>query len=121
MKDVLKYKDFIGSVHFSAEEQVFFGKIEGVTDLVTFEGTTVDELQQAFFEAVEDYLELCKEAGKQPFKSYKGNFNVRISPELHKKVVRKAILQGLSLNQFIQKAIEREVKREVEGDDLFCY
>ena len=109
MKDVLTYKDFIGSVHFSAEDEVFFGKIEGINDLITFEGTTVSELQQVFHEAVEDYIELCQEVGKRPFRSYKGSFNVRISPELHKKAVRKATLQGISLNQFVQKALEREV------------
>lgn len=109
MKDVLTYKNFIGSVHFSAEDEVFFGKIEGIDDLISFEGTTVSELQQAFHEAVEDYIELCREAGKQALKSYKGSFNVRVSPEIHKKAVRRATLQGISLNQFVQKALEREI------------
>jgi predicted HicB family RNase H-like nuclease len=59
MKDVLKYKDFIGSVHYSAEDDCFFGKVEGVDDLVTFEGRDVDELKRSFRVAVEDYVELC--------------------------------------------------------------
>ncbi|MCP4395973.1 MAG: type II toxin-antitoxin system HicB family antitoxin [bacterium] len=109
MKDVLTYQNFIGSVHFSAEDEVFFGKIEGIDDLISFEGTTVSELQQAFYEAVEDYIELCREVGKQALKSYKGSFNVRVSPEIHEKAVRKATLQGISLNQFVQKALEKEV------------
>ena len=71
MKDVLTYKDFIGSVHFSAEDKVFHGKIEGITDLVTFEGKNVDELIKAFHEAVDDYIALCKEAGKE-FKVLQG-------------------------------------------------
>ena len=56
MKDILQYKDFIGSVHFNADDEIFFGKIEGVDDLVSFEGNTVSELKQAFEEAVDDYL-----------------------------------------------------------------
>lgn len=109
MKDVLQYKDFIGSVHFSVEDGVFFGKIEGVNDLITFEGTTVNEIEKAFTEAVDDYISLCEKINKPVFKSYKGSFNVRISPDLHKKAVNKSLLLGISLNQFVQKAIEDEV------------
>ena len=61
MKDILQYKDFIGSVHFSAEDGVLFGKIEGINDLITFEGTNVEEIKKAFQEAVDDYIEICKE------------------------------------------------------------
>ena len=60
MNDKLEFKDFIGSVHFSSDDEIFYGKIEGIDDLITFEGKSVDELQLAFTEAVEDYLELCK-------------------------------------------------------------
>ena len=109
MKDVLTYKGFIGSVHFSAEDKVFHGKIEGIDDLVTFEGQSVDELLKAFHEEVDDYIKLCKEIGKEPTRSYKGSFNVRISPETHRKVVEKATRMGLSLNQLVQKAIEKEL------------
>ena len=52
MKDILVYKNFLGSVHFYAEDGVFYGKIEGVNDLVTFEGQSVEELKNAFHEAV---------------------------------------------------------------------
>lgn len=110
MKDVLKYKDFIGSVHFSAEEECFFGKLEGVDDLVTFEGRDVAELKRAFREAAEDYLELCRKAGKTPLRSYGGTFNVRMSAELHKKAARKSALLGISLNQLVQMAVEKEVQ-----------
>jgi predicted HicB family RNase H-like nuclease len=78
MKDVLTYKGFIGSVHFSNSDKVFHGKLEGINDLITFEGRNVSELTTAFRGAVNDYLELCKEAGKNPERSYKGSFNVRI-------------------------------------------
>ena len=87
MKDVLKYKEFIGSVHFSGSDEVFHGKIEGINDLVTFEGESVQTLKKAFKEAVDDYLRLCEQVGKPAVKSFKGSFNVRISKELHRKSV----------------------------------
>jgi predicted HicB family RNase H-like nuclease len=90
MKNVLTYKEFMGSVHFSAADKVFHGKIEGIIDLVTFEGQSVAELTKAFHEAVNDYLTLCKETGKEPERSYKGSFNVRVPTELHRKAVEKA-------------------------------
>ncbi len=112
MKDFIVYKDFIGSVHFNAEDETFFGKIEGIDDLVSFEGSSVVELKKAFEESVEDYLNICRENAKNCEKSYKGSFNVRITPEIHKKAKRIATMKGISLNQFIQRAVEEEIIRE---------
>ena len=109
MKDILRFKDFIGSVHFSAEDECFFGRVEGIDDLVTFEGRAVDELKRTFREAVEDYMDLCRTAGKPLHKSYKGSFNVRMTAALHQKAARKSALLGISLNQLVQKAVEKEV------------
>ncbi len=66
MKDTIQYKGFIGSVHFSSHDSVFYGKIEGINDLVTFEGDSVNSLKIAFEEAVEDYRCLCKDLNKNP-------------------------------------------------------
>ena len=85
--NTLKYKGYIGSVAFSEKDNVFFGKIEGIDGLVNFEGESVKELTDAFHEAVEDYLEYCKEEGIEPHKSYSGSLNIRISPEDRKSVV----------------------------------
>ncbi|MEW5817308.1 MAG: type II toxin-antitoxin system HicB family antitoxin [Spirochaetota bacterium] len=109
MKDIITYKNFIGSVHFSAEDFVFFGKIEGINDLVTFEGNNVEEINKAFRDAVEDYVQLCKENNKTPLKSYKGSFNVRISAELHRKAIQQSLKRGISLNQLVKEALEKEV------------
>ncbi|MBM4140536.1 MAG: type II toxin-antitoxin system HicB family antitoxin [Nitrospira sp.] len=114
MKDVLTYKDFIGSVHFSSEDKVFHGKIEGITDLITFEGKSVEELIKAFHEAVDDYIALCKEAGKETIKSCKGSFNVRVPSELHIRAMKQAAKLGISLNQLVQKAIEKAVTHPSE-------
>ena len=112
MTDRLRFKEFIGSVHFSAEDEVFYGKIEGINDLVTFEGTTVSKLKSAFKEAVLDYVEICKETGKEVFKSFKGSFNIRVNPELHSKAFELALLEGKTLNQFVKEAIEQKIQQK---------
>jgi len=108
--NMLKYKDFYGSVEYSANDECFFGKILGTSDLVTFEGNSVPALKNAFTEAVEDYIVLCKEAGKEPQKTYKGSFNVRIPPELHREAAVMANSKGLSLNALVEKAINDLVR-----------
>ncbi|MEW6550372.1 MAG: type II toxin-antitoxin system HicB family antitoxin [Spirochaetota bacterium] len=109
MKDVLTYKEFIGSVHFSAEDEVFYGKLEGIDDLATFEAKDVVGLKKAFEKTVDDYIELCSQSGKNAEKSYKGSFNVRISPELHRIARRRATQLGISLNQLVLAALEHEI------------
>lgn len=93
------YPGTVRGILFNADDEFFYGKIEGIDDLVSFE-------------SVEDYFAICKENGKKMEKSYKGSFYDRITPELHKKAILLAVMQGLSLNQFVQKAVEQEVLRE---------
>lgn len=114
MKNVLEYKGFIGTVNYSAEDRVFFGKVEGINDLVTFEGTTVDELERAFNEMVDLHIEDCEREGKPAEKSYKGVFNVRVSSDLHKKAAQRATAKGITLNQFVKRALKRELHEENE-------
>lgn len=111
MKDILNYKDFQGSVHFSSEDEVFYGRVLGISDLISFEGESVTELKDAFKEAVEDYIDLCKSIDKKPMKSYKGTFNVRIKPDLHQLLARKSNELGLSLNQFVENAIKERLEK----------
>ena len=111
MKDVMKYDDFIASVHYSSEDEIFYGKVEGINDLVTFEGNNTKELKESFYEAVVDYVEICRENEREVFKSYKGSFNVRISPYLHKKISEIALLKGISLNKLVQNALEHEIEQ----------
>ena len=75
----LAYKDYIGSVCFSSEDEVFYGKIEHINDLITFESDNAHDLKKTFEEAVDDYISFCEEKGIQPEKPFKGSFNVRIS------------------------------------------
>ncbi len=112
MKDMMKYKEFLGSVHYDSEDETFYGKIEGINDLVSFEGNDVLQLKNAFQQAVDDYLSLCSKLDKNPHKSFKGSFNVRINPKLHKLAYQIALIEGISLNQLIQNAITREVNQK---------
>lgn len=109
MKNTITYKSFIGSLQFSQNDKTFFGKIEGINDLVTFEGSTVDALIKAFHNAVDDYLKICKLKKKEPHKSFKGSFNVRVSPDIHAKIYHSAKSLNLTLNQFIRKSIEKSL------------
>lgn len=123
MKNFFEYKGYRGTVSFSAEDRVFFGTIHGINDLVTFEGESVNELETAFCEAVDDYLDICARFGKTPEKAYKGQFNVRISPELHRECAMRAIEEDVSMNQLVENALTRYMdskvllgKIEVYGD-----
>lgn len=112
MNQVLEYNGFIGSIEISLEDNVLFGSLLYINDLITYEGKDIQELRQAFEEAVDDYILFCEECEKEPEKPFKGSFNVRIAPELHKAAVYEAQRRGKKLNQFVGEAIKRELEAE---------
>ena len=114
MNDILQYKIYYASVHFSADDEVFYGKILGINDLVSFEGSSVKELKKAFKDAVEDYLETCLEIGKAPEKTYKGTFNVRVPVTLHKEASLFAAVHNITLNEFVKTALAFTLQRTDE-------
>ncbi len=116
MSDVLEYKNYLSTVQFSAEDDVFYGKVIGINDLVTFEGESVTDLKAAFKEAVDDYLETCVELNKQPEKAYKGSFNIRVSADMHRKAARMAAAKKVTLNEFMKVAISYALSHEKEID-----
>ena len=113
--NIIKYKDFYGSVEYSAADECFYGKIIGTEDLVTFEGSSVVDLKKAFIDAVNDYILMCNELDKKPQKSYKGSFNIRISPDLHREAALTAGKRGISLNAFVERAISDELNSLYTG------
>lgn len=115
--NLLFYKGFYGSVNFSAADDVFYGKVEGVHDLVSFEGATVKELKQEFQKAVEDYISFCKKNGRPVQKSLMGSFNIRIKPDTHQRAAITALQKNISLNQLVQQAIERELSIAQENKE----
>jgi predicted HicB family RNase H-like nuclease len=110
MKNHMTYKDYFGSVNFSEEDEVFHGKIEFIKALITYEGTDVKSLKKAFHEAVDDYLEICEAQGRKPEKIFKGSFNIRIKPELHRQISIMAAEKDINVNKFISDILEASVK-----------
>lgn len=105
MTNLLEYKGYHTRVEFDAESMCLRGKIEGINDYVDFEADQISDVEAEFHAAVDDYLEFCAKVGKNPEKEYKGSFNVRISPELHKALAICAFKDGCSLNAEVEKAI----------------
>lgn len=112
MKNIIEYKGYLGSVEFSNDDEVFFGKLLGIKALVSYEGETAKEIKQAFYDAVEDYLETCKTLEKKPEKPFKGSFNVRINADLHRQAYVLAEENLISLNQFVAEAIKEKIDRQ---------
>ncbi|WP_218460506.1 type II toxin-antitoxin system HicB family antitoxin [Rickettsia sp. TH2014] len=108
--DFMSYKGYLGSVHFDASEESFFGKVEFIRDLITYEGSDAKTLVKSFREAIDSYLEDCNIVGKIPDKPFKGSFNVRIEPELHKEVSLYAMQHGYTLNGIVKKALNEFIK-----------
>jgi predicted HicB family RNase H-like nuclease len=106
MKNAMRYKGYTGSVEFSEEDNVFFGRIIGINDRIIFEGDSVKSLRCDFEESVDEYLELCAEIGKEPERVYKGTFNVRVTPELHRKLAIYSASHGKTLNATVEEAIQ---------------
>jgi len=115
--DMMKYKNYLGSVHYSDKDQVLYGKVEGIRALVSYEGNDVSSLKKAFEEAVDDYIETCHKEGRNPEVTFKGSFNIRIRPEIHRIVAMKAANHGVSLNRYIAEILDRETA--VKKDEPF--
>jgi len=106
VSNVLEYNGYSGSIEASVEDGCLFGKILFINDLVTYEAETITILKAEFIAAVDDYLLTCKEIGKDPQRPFKGSFNVRISPELHRKAALESFKENISLNELTSKAID---------------
>ena len=112
LSNTIEYKGYLGSVEFSAADGIFFGKVLGLKSLISYEGEDAHSLLEDFHQAVDDYLRTCEAEGMIPEKSFKGSFNVRISPELHKRVVMAATSRQISLNRFVEDSLERAVQSQ---------
>lgn len=110
MNNTLEYKGYFGTVEYSSKDNVLFGKVIGVKSLISYEGDSIQSLTEDFQGAVDDYLEMCLKKNIEPEKAYKGSFNVRISPELHKKLVMFAYSHHKTLNATVEEALEKFVQ-----------
>ncbi len=108
----LEYKSYTGSIEYSAEDDLLYGKVLGVRGLISYEGKTGKDLEADFIEAIDSYLNSCKDAGTEPEKPFKGSFNVRISASLHRKAALEAMEAKVSLNNYVAEAIRSRVTQE---------
>ena len=109
MSDVLEYKGYYGSVEYSSADNILFGKILGVRGLISYEGDSLENLRCNFENAVDDYFELCQKNNEEPQKPFKGNFNVRVTPELHRALAMYSQSHGQTLNSVVEEAIKHYI------------
>lgn len=112
--DILKYKDYEGSAELDMSRGVCRGKILLIDDLVTYEASKPTELQMAFEAAVDDYLETCAMLGKAPSRPFRGMFNVRVAPDIHRAASLRAVAEGVSLNDVVVRALDAFLNARVE-------
>ncbi|MBI4828539.1 MAG: type II toxin-antitoxin system HicB family antitoxin [Nitrospinae bacterium] len=111
MENMMEHNGYWGSVLFSEEDNLLYGKVEFIRSLISYEAATAKGLKKAFREAVDDYLAMCRKQGKEPEKPFKGSFNIRVSPALHRKLAMKAHREKTSLNKLIATALEKAMER----------
>lgn len=108
MANTIEHKGYIGSIEYSSEDKCFFGKLEMIDDLVTFEADNAKELEANFKNAVDEYIQTCKALQREPQKALRGVFNVRVGNKLHKIAVKNATKLGISLNAYIKNLIAKD-------------
>ena len=112
MNGMMEYRGYHAKVEYSPEDEAFIGRVFGVADTLIFDGQSIEELRTMFHESIDDYLELCREIGKEPDREYRGTFNVRVPAELHREAAMAAESRNISLNQFVAEALRRYVAAE---------
>jgi len=108
--NVMTYNGYSARVEFDADDHIFIGHLAGIRDIVGFHGKTVNELERAFHEAVDDYLELCKKLGQSPQKTASGKLMLRVPSEVHTAALAAAQASGQSLNQWAAKVLKEAVR-----------
>ena len=104
------YKGYSASISLDEKQDVFHGEVMGITDVVTFEGKTPEELRKAFHDSVDDYLAFCAEREEKPDKPYSGRFVLRLSPELHRQAAVSAKRADMSMNEWIVALVEKSLE-----------
>lgn len=108
---MLTYKGYTGVVQFDDEAMIFHGEVIGLRDVITFRGTTPEEIKREFEASIDGYLNWCRELGQEPEKPFSGNIHLRLQPDLHSKLVSEAKSHNLSLNSYINQTLQRAVGR----------
>ena len=104
---MLKYKGYTGYVEYDDEAKLFHGEVLDTKDVITFQGRSVDEIEKAFRESIEDYLDFCARRNEKPNRPFSGKFVIRMSPKLHHRIYIKAIKEGKSINKWVIDTLEK--------------
>jgi predicted HicB family RNase H-like nuclease len=118
MPKLLKYKEYRGDFEIDIEANILVGKVLGLSDSITFEGSTPEELEKSFHSSVDAYLEFCSNVGKKPEKPFSGKLAYRTDPETHHKIFLAACYAGISINKWIDETLKSAV-REENHENLF--
>lgn len=105
--NMMHYKGYKAVIEFDEDAEIFHGDVINLRDVITFQGTSAQELKRAFTDSVEDYLTFCAERGEEPEKPYSGQFVVRAEPGLHRALSTAARKEGLSLNKWVTRTLEK--------------
>lgn len=107
----MKYKDYEAVIQFDEDDQVLHGRVINVRDVISFHGESIEEVRQAFEQAVDDYLADCAEQGQHPDKPFSGKFVVRVKPDTHRRAAILAAREHISLNAWLAKAVEEKIQK----------
>jgi predicted HicB family RNase H-like nuclease len=118
----MSHRGYSGSVEYDSQDRIFHGRVTGIADVVTFQGTSVEELEASFRSSVDIYLDLCTKNGLEPQRPYSGRFVIRLSPEMHRDVSIAARRARASMNSWITEAIQirldaENAGRRIDGED----
>lgn len=107
------YRGYAARIEFDPEDEIFTGRIAGIADIVGFHADSVPDLIAAFHEAVDDYVETCAKAGREPQKAYSGNLMLRVAPQVHARAAAAAEASGKTLNQWSEEVLAAAAARIV--------
>jgi len=105
--NMMKYKGYIARIEYDEDDHIFVGHLAGIKDIVGFHGITVDELEGAFHESVDNYIAISEETGRPVQKPYSGKLMLRVSPDVHAAVATAAEVHGKSINQWASDVLDK--------------
>lgn len=106
---MMRHEEYIAEIKYDDDAEIFHGEVINTRDVITFQGASVRALKKEFKNSIEDYLEFCKKRGESPDRPFSGKFNLRIDPEKHKDIVIEATRRGMSINDFCNESLDKNL------------
>lgn len=109
---MMDYKGFKAQIDFDGEAGIFVGEVLNTRDRIIFSGHSVDELQVAMENAIEDYIEMSRDTGGTTDSPFSGQISVRINPQIHRAIAECAAREGVSVNGWISARLREAAGAE---------